>query len=1313
MKLNKKIGVIILFSVMLLVLTSISGLAVIDTDQILVYYSMDDHLANATHINDSSTPHYNGYTANSVDIGNTTAISNQSFRWDGNNDYVQLPINIIDNSNRPRSYSLWFYSPNNSSQVLIYRGRDSGGDVKIEIDDGIQNEWKCNGVWTIQTAMTYTTEAWHHFVATWNGTHLSEYIDGSLGHTDPCSAPLSINANTPCIGLNCIDNTQDYTGNIDEFLIYNESLTSAQVTELYNAGVGLFFPFVGGGGGGSDSINLSTPSPINLTEFKTNLINLNVSYNASESFNATLYINGTLNQTIQYPASTEGLINFTKVIISGSYTYFINAHNSDTDENTSNYNFDVDSLDFTGVRLPLTSATQYNNTVNFNYSVNASNNFTAYFFLDGVFNDSKSYLAGSEVFINFTKEVTEGQHSFYFIANNTNATETSFTNTFNVTTLFLNAGIQPLNNTQYSAEFVNFNLTFNTTTPVSCDLYFNNVFNSTNTTTTTGNNIPITFNIKFPANYDSQITFNFTCNNSNGANANSTQSTIFIDRIFPTITFYTPANDNSTQINTYNESLLTNITLFDANLYSYYYNISYSNGTIIYNVSKINITAKTYNVTHEINLSGINGTLFGTIKVCDGHTDFDVNFGSSIDNKEMVLSYANDYVKIYPENSNLYNSVDTTKLKDRYNFRFESKIPTNKNVFYVEAKEPILIYKTSEYKGHLVIGSKYWVDFENFNVSKVKVTQINPYKVKVEIDFKTLTKSRVFNSIGELNCRTVTRSFKTYYYFFENIVYHNFTAWHNNNYSRSLVYQINYSCSQNDNATLNRWVNDSLQNTINLTCNSTNIIENKSYASNQEGQYNITFYYNTSRDQSFTGWKTNNQSFISDLYNPTINLIQLNYSEGFNVFNATTYVRCNDSIMNNFTYNITWRGTNIYNRTTDNNTLISNETNVTQGYNNLSAVCSDLFGYNQENISTYVNIRQIVLIDEKLGTPFDVTNLSKVKVYFDDNSSYFDFKGNGTPYINFTGVTTNKLRFELVYSNGDVITRWVDTELDNGSLRVCANKEDVKHYEQLITSGTQRAVTVKSIFADCVIAEDYTRFAYQGSLILKAYTTEALYYLYTYDEYGTKNYLASMDGSISTYYNIDVLQFNEEAYNLAISGDGVGISNDKDTETVTIYYKNNQNESVSTLVNIYRQNDSTLYLTILEEDNPNEFYISFDYSTLDINETDMLRLNVQTTDSEGEVSLIKRYFNIGGQSGILSSGLALALAVLLTIFGLTLTTSRTAFGYFGFVITLLAIGVLSFAVSAWYISLFMVIEIIIGVFIILTTLRQNGNSILT
>ena len=88
---------------------------------------------------------------------------------------------------------------------------------------------------------------WYHITGTYDGTNLKIYVDGDLKATTACSStynftnPRLVFSHVTTVG----GNNKFFNGAIDEVGLWSRALSAAEVTSLYNAGVGLAYPFTG------------------------------------------------------------------------------------------------------------------------------------------------------------------------------------------------------------------------------------------------------------------------------------------------------------------------------------------------------------------------------------------------------------------------------------------------------------------------------------------------------------------------------------------------------------------------------------------------------------------------------------------------------------------------------------------------------------------------------------------------------------------------------------------------------------------------------------------------------------------------------------------------------------------------------------------------------------------------------------------------------------------------------------------------------------------------------------------------------------
>jgi len=547
---------------------------------------------------------------------------------------------------------------------------------------------------------------------------------------------------------------------------------------------------------------------------------------------------------------------------------------------------------------------------------------------------------------------------------------------------------------------------------------------------------------------------------------------------------------------------------------------------------------------------------------------------------------------------------------------------------------------------------------------------------------------------------------------FYGATYSNYIIYSGINITRNITYSVNFTCDSGSATQIILYADAvNLSNAHGITCNNGIQTQTGSYQHYREGQYNISFRLNTSVGDNDVG---GNDTFYSDLSAPRL-VLSFNITEGFVSPLANLTLQCIDNVTPaNLTFNLTFNGVILALNNYTNGSQISNLTLAQDGTNALYGYCADFFNSAEQFINYTVYYQQAVLIDERNNTLFDIFNITGAKVYFDSNQSFYDLWENNATYLNFTSTTEDKLRFEFEYPGGVYITRRVDVSLlDSSTLRICVNKVGVTHYEQLILASQSRPVVLTNVFSDCIVAADYTRFAYQDSNMLKAYTIEANYYLYTFegdDPTDRQINLASVDGSIADYINIDTLEFSQRSYTTRILTDAFSI------ETVgvnrsEIYYRNHHEDNTALRIAIERTDtDEVLYNASTFSD-LNEVTVVFDYSTLSgITNTLLFKVTVTRTNAAGTNDLIK-YFNSQGVSGSQNSAMIFIAGVFLIIFGLTMVAAQDALGFFGAFIILINIGVVSLAASIWYISLLQAINFIILVFIIIMTMGKNPQSI--
>lgn len=161
------------------------------------------------------------------------------------------PSNLQTAGNPPFTISCWFYntgvpvngvasmfssrkSASNNGYQLWYQTSDNKLHANIQTNSGQQS---------VTSTATATQNAWHYAVYTLDASfNWALYLDGAA------SGSGTFTSGTFDGGPVFIGDGQDvgvfpWQGNLDEIGFWNRAITSAEVTQLYNGGAGLTYPF--------------------------------------------------------------------------------------------------------------------------------------------------------------------------------------------------------------------------------------------------------------------------------------------------------------------------------------------------------------------------------------------------------------------------------------------------------------------------------------------------------------------------------------------------------------------------------------------------------------------------------------------------------------------------------------------------------------------------------------------------------------------------------------------------------------------------------------------------------------------------------------------------------------------------------------------------------------------------------------------------------------------------------------------------------------------------------------------------------------
>ena len=199
-----------------------------------------------------------GEEANFTDnwLVNNSALSNystRSFNFDGVDDFINCG-NITALNNAPNaSWSFWMNPSATALRYLFSAYQGSGSNQQIYFakkGTGIAIRLRGQGyvggtpVMFNESSQSWTLGSWYHIVVTFDGAEsdnaqkVKVYVNGSaLTNTSSGAAFTNLNTTTSDFHIASFNSSNEFAGNIDEFSIYDYTLTQANVNTIFNSGV--------------------------------------------------------------------------------------------------------------------------------------------------------------------------------------------------------------------------------------------------------------------------------------------------------------------------------------------------------------------------------------------------------------------------------------------------------------------------------------------------------------------------------------------------------------------------------------------------------------------------------------------------------------------------------------------------------------------------------------------------------------------------------------------------------------------------------------------------------------------------------------------------------------------------------------------------------------------------------------------------------------------------------------------------------------------------------------------------------------------
>ncbi|MFA5724421.1 MAG: LamG-like jellyroll fold domain-containing protein, partial [Candidatus Pacearchaeota archaeon] len=182
----------------------------------------------------------NGVRVGAANVTSAGYYSNAG-SFNGVNSYVSVTSTTgLPSGNVAKSISAWAKFDNTCVSKLCNIGGFGTASTSANFQFGSTAAgafavWGWGADWITPFTTASVVGTWHHFVVTYNGSTTILYVDGNNQSTTTAYS-WTTNPSRVVIGNEIDLAGQEFNGSIDEFMIFNRSLSSNEVQELYTRG---------------------------------------------------------------------------------------------------------------------------------------------------------------------------------------------------------------------------------------------------------------------------------------------------------------------------------------------------------------------------------------------------------------------------------------------------------------------------------------------------------------------------------------------------------------------------------------------------------------------------------------------------------------------------------------------------------------------------------------------------------------------------------------------------------------------------------------------------------------------------------------------------------------------------------------------------------------------------------------------------------------------------------------------------------------------------------------------------------------------
>lgn len=156
-------------------------------------------------------------------------------QFDGNDDYVSIPDDATLKPTSALSITGWVRGNNWNTgsfvNIILRKGEGNPNNYQLAIADGqVALYLDENDNQGTRSSTTLNTDQWYHVAATWDGTQVKIYVDGTLETTQ--SRTGTISTDTRLVYLGGRNGTDLFDGRLDDVRLYNRALSPEEITAM-------------------------------------------------------------------------------------------------------------------------------------------------------------------------------------------------------------------------------------------------------------------------------------------------------------------------------------------------------------------------------------------------------------------------------------------------------------------------------------------------------------------------------------------------------------------------------------------------------------------------------------------------------------------------------------------------------------------------------------------------------------------------------------------------------------------------------------------------------------------------------------------------------------------------------------------------------------------------------------------------------------------------------------------------------------------------------------------------------------------------